>query len=158
MATAIRIDTRPLTRGDLVLVNFPYSDLASLKRRPSVIIHATLSQTDFALAFISSQSVATVAQEEISLLPSHSEFSLTGLSAPSKIRASKLATLHRSLITRRLGRLGTQYLYDLDCCLIAALRIDIAPFREEARQNERDRLITLYNQTGIHGVRSDLGL
>jgi mRNA interferase MazF len=149
---------RPLTRGDIVLVLFPFTDLSATKRRPAVVLWADATQSDFALAFISSQN-ATVAQtNEVTLLPTHPEFMLSGLSAPSKIRATKLVTLNRSLITRWLGRLGPLYTADLDRALVAALSINTIPYREEGRQDERRRLTALHAAGGAVSMLTDLGL
>jgi mRNA interferase MazF len=149
---------RPLTRGDIVLVRFPFTDLSATKRRPAVVVWADPAQTDFTLVFISSQNVATLTFGEVALLPTHPEFVLSGLSAPSKIRATKLVTLNRSLITRWLGRLGPLWASDLDRALVAALSINTVPYREEGRQEERRRLTALHTAGGSTSVLADLGL
>jgi hypothetical protein len=48
------------------------------------------------------------APAECPIAPSDAEFGLTGLKAASVVRLDKLATLHRRLVPRRLGRLGPQ--------------------------------------------------
>ena len=91
---------RPIIRGDIVLVPFPFTDLAAAKRRPAVVLWADPAQIDFALAFISSQQISRIGFGETALWPTHPEFTLTGLSVPSKIRATKLVTLSRTLLRR----------------------------------------------------------
>ena len=114
-------------------------------------------QIDFTLAFISSQQIGSIGVGEVALLPTHPEFSLTGLSVPSKIRAAKLVTLSRALLRRWLGQLGPLLVADLDRALIAALSINTAPIREEGRRDERGRLTALH-RGGTAALLADLGL
>lgn len=65
---------KPLTRGDVVLAAFPYSDLSATKRRPAVIVGSDPVQGDFTLVFISSQQVNNITFGEMALLPAHLEF------------------------------------------------------------------------------------
>lgn len=113
--------TPPLARGDIVLAAFPYSDLSFTKRRPAIVVNTDFVLSEFMLAFVTSQRIGPALPDEVLLLPSHAEFLLTGLSVPSKIRASKLVTLTSSLLTRRLGRLGPSLTADFDAALRAAL-------------------------------------
>jgi mRNA interferase MazF len=158
MRSAPPTSARPLARGDIVLVTFPFTDLSSTKRRPAVVLWADPAQTDFTLAFVSSQHVTSLSSGETALLPTHPEFALSGLSVPSKIRAMKLVTLNRTLITRWLGRLGTLWIADLDRALVAALGVNTVPYRDEGRQEERRRLAALYAAGSEENVLADLGL
>jgi len=139
-------------------VPFPFTDLSATKLRPAVVLWAAPRQTDFTLAFISSQHVSNIGVGEVALLPPHSEFSLTGLSAPSKISATKLVTLARVLLRRWLGRLGPLLLADLDRALLTALSINTLPYREEGIRDERTRLVALYRAGGIAALLADLQL
>ena len=149
---------RPLARGDIVLVHFLFTDLSSTKRRPAIVLWADPGQTDFTLAFISSQNVTSVSAGETTLLTTHPEFPMSGLSVPSKILATKLVTLNRTLITRWLGRLGPLWIADLDRALVSALGINTVPYREQGRQEERGRLAALYTAGGQASLLADLGL
>src|ERR1041384_1647050 len=137
MATGRTSATRPVARGDVVLVAFPFTDLSQTKRRPAVVLWAAPTQTDFTLAFISSQQIGQIAVGETVVLPTHPEFSLTGLSVPSKIRVTKLVTLSRTLLTRWLGRIGPLLTADVERALIAAFGVNTVPYREEGRRDER---------------------
>jgi mRNA interferase MazF len=158
MAAPRNYATRLIARGDIVLVPFPFTDLSTTKRRPAVVLGADPTQTDFALAFISSQQVGSIAIGEAALLPTHPEFPLTGLSAPSKIRATKLVTLSRALLRRWLGRLGPLLIADLDRVLVTGFGINTMPYREEGRMDERARLTALYRAGGTAAVLADLQL
>ncbi len=150
--------TRPIARGDIVLVPFPFTDLSASKRRPAVVLWADPTRADLVLAFISSQRIRRTAVGDVPLLPTHPEFALTGLVAPSTIRATKLVTLSGALLRRWLGRLGPLLTADLDRALIAALGINPVPFREEGRRDERARLAALHVAGGPTAVWADLGL
>jgi mRNA interferase MazF len=150
--------SRPITRGDVVLVSFPFTDLSTSKLRPAVVIRADPHHTDFVLAFISSRDVGRADLGEVALLPSHPEFRLTGLAAASKIRATKLVTLSASLLRRWLGRIGPLLAADLDRALVGALGVNVVPYRESGRSEERARLGALYRTGGAEAVIGDLGL
>lgn len=156
MATGRTAATRPVARGDVVLVAFPFTDLSQTKRRPAVVLWAAPTQTDFTFAFITSQQIGRIVIGETTVLPSHPEFSLTGLSVPSKIRVTKLVTLSRTLVTRWLGCLGPLLTADVERALIAAFGINTVPYREEGRRDERARLVALYRAGGATALLAEL--
>jgi mRNA interferase MazF len=158
MAGSPRQAIRPLARGDIVLVAFPFTDLSATKRRPALVLWADPTQTDFTLAFISSQHVGRPGVGEAVIWPTHPEFSITGLSAASKIRATKLVTLGRTLLTRWLGRVGPLLAAEIDRALISGLGINTAAYREEGRKEERGRLEALHRISGTESLLADLGL
>ncbi|HEY7061938.1 MAG TPA: type II toxin-antitoxin system PemK/MazF family toxin [Chloroflexota bacterium] len=96
---------RPLARGDVVLITFPFTDLSGQKVRPAVVV-GRVTGTDVIVAFITSQAGGSVFPAECALDPTDPEFSRTGLRVASRIRLDKLATLHRALVQRRIGRIG----------------------------------------------------
>lgn len=150
--------TRPIARGDIVLVPFPFTDLSTTKRRPAVVLWADPEQADLLLAFISSRQIGRRAVGDIPLLPEHPEFSQTGLVEPSKIRTTKLVTLSFKLLRRWLGRVGPLLTADLDRALVAAFGINTVPYREEGRRAERARLAALHAAGGNLALLADLEL
>ncbi len=103
-----------LHRGDIVLVPFPFTDLTGQKVRPAVIVSPDPIGKDIILAFITSVVPSPLLSTDFLLEKSHPEFHLTGLRPASVFRMAKLGTLHRSLILRRLGKVGPQIQQDLD--------------------------------------------
>jgi mRNA interferase MazF len=93
----------PLNRGNIILVPFPFTDLSGQKVRPALILSPNPVGNDILLAFISSVIPAAPEATDYVLDTTHSAFLQTGLKAASVFRMSKLATLHLSLILRRLG-------------------------------------------------------
>lgn len=148
---------RPLARGDVVLVPFPFTDLSASKFRPAVVVSSDSRHGDVVLVFVSSRTIGHGGSGEVGVLPTHPEFVLTGLVVPSTIRAGKVVTLARAMVERWLGRLGTLLLADLDRALVAALGINLVPYREEGRREERGRLLALHAAGGAAAVLADLG-
>ena len=112
-----------LTRGDIVLAAFPYTNLAMQKRRPALVLNENTDQGDVILAFISSQIPSSPSATSLLLENSDPEFSQTGLKADSVIRLDKIATIERHLITRRLGKLPESRGQEMQQALLQALKI-----------------------------------
>lgn len=94
-----------LRRDDVILISFPFADLSGQKPRPALIVGRPLRE-DVVLALITSRVEAVTPAAEYLLRPTDPEFPMTGLRLASRIRVGRLATVHRALIRRRLGRIG----------------------------------------------------
>ena len=112
-----------LTKGDMVLVKFPFTDLSQTKLRPALILVANLAIDEITLCFISSQQVDRLNAVEFALFVSDTDFPQTGLRTSSKVRVTRIKTLSRPLIVKRLGTLGTQHLNQLENTLIQAFQL-----------------------------------
>jgi mRNA interferase MazF len=97
-----------------VLIKFPFSDLSDAKPRPAVILWINPTGNDITLCAITSQNIDQLSPEDIPILPTDPEFSLTGLRVPSKIRNTRIATLTKQLVIRRFGKLGSQQMQQLN--------------------------------------------
>ena len=95
-----------VTKGDIVLVKFPFSDLSQAKARPAVILWVNPTGNEVTLCAITSQNIDRPSPEDILILTSDPEFLLTGLRAPSKIRTTRIATLTKQSVVKRFGKLG----------------------------------------------------
>ncbi len=87
-----------MIKGDIVLINFPFTDLSGTKLRPAIILVETAS--DITVCFITSQ-LEWRESSDILLNPS----SENGLKKASLIRVAKIATLDKSLAKGLLGKL-----------------------------------------------------
>lgn len=106
-----------LKKGDLVLVPFPFTDLKTTKLRPSIVLWVDPSGLDITVCFISSQKISKIALDEFVIETTDAEFSQTGLKITSKVKVSKIVTIERNLIARKLGKLGNDLLQKLNDCL-----------------------------------------
>jgi mRNA interferase MazF len=113
---------RPLARGDIVLVPFPFTDLTARKLRPALIVGRPVGD-DLILAFISTRGAGPDPRCEHLVTPDDPEFLQTGLKGLSRFCLDKLVTLHVRLVQRRIGRIGPQTERAIARCLRYVLRI-----------------------------------
>ncbi len=109
-----------MKRGDVVIVDFPYSDRTGSKMRPALVVQAdTLNQSraDTILAVITSTYGGRAAElfVDIALEPG------SGLKFNSAVQCDTLVTLDRSLVLRVIGSLSVQAMKRIDDCLRTAL-------------------------------------
>lgn len=95
-----------LTRGDVVLTQFPFADLTGSSLRPAVVVSPGSIAQDVILVAISSVVRGLVSPYDYTIEESHPEFELTGLRVTSVLRVYKLAAVELDVLVRRLGRLG----------------------------------------------------
>lgn len=84
--------------GDVVLIEFPHTDMRGVSRRPALVLYDAGDQ-DVLLARITSQEQSSEADYKIS------DWRKCGLINESYIRLGKLATIEKSYIVRKLGNL-----------------------------------------------------
>ena len=107
-----------LNKGDIVLVSFHFTDLSSTKLRPAVVLWSSNSSFDVTVCFVSSRILTNLAPEEFLITTQDAEFTTTGLKVDSKVRVSRIVTLERRLISRRIGKLGKNQMEDLNRVLV----------------------------------------
>lgn len=113
--------TPTLARGDVVLTRFPFTDLTGASQRPAIVVSQGQIGQDVVLAAISSVVRGASVPTDYTVDLTHPEFPLTGLRVTSVIRMHKLAAVERSVIVRRLGRLGPQLQTEADRLLRVVL-------------------------------------
>lgn len=124
----------PLAKGDIILVPFPFTDLSQTKLRPAIVLWADSRGQDVTLCFITSQKIDRLAANEFLIASSDSQFFMTGLKVTSKANVTRIVTLERRLLQRRLGRLSHQLMARLNQTLRTALQLDLDS--EEPATNE----------------------
>ncbi len=110
-------------RGDIVLGQFPFTDLTGIKLRPVLILAATAeSHHDFLAMFISSQLYQAEPGVDVVLDVMHPAFVRSGLRAASVFKVTKIASLSESLILGPIGHLDQRVFDDLVDRLVNWLR------------------------------------
>jgi mRNA interferase MazF len=96
--------------GEVVLLEYPYTDLAGVKMRPAVVLKDT-NDNDLILARATSQPRQTEYDVQIE------DWREVGLFKPSVIRVHKLTTIEATLVKRSMGFLSSKDLDNLSTCL-----------------------------------------
>lgn len=110
------------SRGDVVLTQFPFTDLTGASLRPALVVSSQIG-LDVVLVGISSVLRGALAPTDYTVNMTHPEFVLTGLRVTSVLRMHKLVTVERSVIVRRLGRVGIQLQAQVDRLLRLVLEL-----------------------------------
>jgi mRNA interferase MazF len=105
-----------MTKGDIILVRFPFTNLSGSKLRPAVILFETT--LDFTACFITTQ-INWEEPSDVLLSPSQTN----GLRKESLIRTSKIATIDRELAKGLLGKLNQEELMDMESKLKILLQL-----------------------------------
>ncbi len=105
-----------MTRGDIVLIKFPFSDATTTKVRPALVISSdqyNRLNTDPIFVALSSK-ISNAFSYDILIDNNDPEFPATGLKAPTLIKSDKIARITRSHAVRQLGCLGPNVLNKVD--------------------------------------------
>lgn len=93
-----------MRRGEIYLAAFPFGDVAQVKLRPVLLLTDTVGTgSEIIAAYISSVMPPRLLETDILLNRAKPGTSRTGLKVDSVLRLHKVATLHRSVLQRRLG-------------------------------------------------------
>ena len=114
-------------RGDIVIIDFPYSDHSGSKIRPALVVQSDAWNQridDTILALITSSSQRRVgAPTQYFIRISTTEGQQTGLRFDSTVQCENLVTHDQKLILRVIGSLSDAAMLQIDACLKAALGI-----------------------------------
>jgi mRNA interferase MazF len=93
-----------LSVGDVLLARFPFTDLSSDKRRPVLVLSVDNDSGDVIVCAITSRPRSGPYDVPIDLRDG------TGLKVQSCVQFDKIATLARTVISGRLGRLPEAFM------------------------------------------------
>jgi mRNA interferase MazF len=103
-------------KGDIVVLPFPFSDLSSSKKRPSLVL-ADLLGNDIVLCQITSQAVRD--ENAVELL--EKDITKGKLITKSNIRPNRLFTADKSLILYKIGTISTSKFKEVRDHIVALL-------------------------------------
>ena len=87
-------------KGDVLVIEFPYSDLKSYKRRPVLVLKIPKGED-----IIVSQITSSSYEESVEIPLSNNDFKQGNLKKESFIRIDKIASIEKSLIKYKVGSL-----------------------------------------------------
>jgi mRNA interferase MazF len=87
-------------RGDIIIIEFPYSNLRDVKRRPVLILKVPKGE-DVIVAQITGESY----EDDVEILLKKEDFKQGGLKRVSYLRIDKIASIERYLIKYKAGSL-----------------------------------------------------
>jgi PemK-like, MazF-like toxin of type II toxin-antitoxin system len=96
------------SRNEVILVQYPYTDLSGQKVRPAVVVHAPHSSPDLIIVPLTSR-VSPLYVGEFVL----SDWAGAGLHVPTVVKRG-IATIHPKLVVKSLRPLTTQDSQQLD--------------------------------------------
>jgi mRNA interferase MazF len=96
------------SRGEVVLVRYPFSDLSGSKVRPAVIVNSPHTSRDVFILPLTSKTRMLLAGEFVL-----KEWGKAGLNVETAVKRG-IYTVHQNLIVQRVGTLTDSDLKDLD--------------------------------------------
>ena len=104
-------------KGDVIVLNYPFSDFSKLKRRPAVVL-ANSGDEDLLVCLITSQQK----RDEYAVSIESGDFAIGSLNYPSIARPNRVATAERAIVLYRVGRLGAEKTEEIVNSLIRLLK------------------------------------
>lgn len=99
-----------MSKGDIILVPFPFTDLSGQKIRPALVLYTEPKGEDCIVLFLSSVKPKRLARFDIAVTPSKAN----GLKVPSVIKVNKIATLQKKIAIGELGTLEAAHRTQVD--------------------------------------------
>jgi mRNA interferase MazF len=115
-----------ISRGDVVLVDFPFVSGLGAKVRPALVVQNDRDNqrlTNTIIAMITSRTHRATETTQLFIDINTPEGKQTGLIMDSVVNCINLFTLEQSQIVRKLGRFSVLYVTQVGECLKAALSL-----------------------------------
>jgi mRNA interferase MazF len=118
-----------MKRGDVIIVDYPYSDATGREVRPALVVQADefnqrLSDTVVAL-ITSSRARFVGSPTQLPIDTSTADGRESGLRFPSVVQCENLVTIDKSFAIHTIGHLSVALMHRIDQCLKAALGIQL---------------------------------
>ncbi len=108
-----------MSKGDIVLIPFPFTDLSGYKVRPALILWSEEKSEDCLVSFISSVNKKRLSNFDIRIQPSSSN----GLKTVSVVKLNKIATLQKKILVGEIGKIKKEDLGVINSKLKKMLKI-----------------------------------
>jgi len=111
-------------RGDVVLLDYPYTSGGGAKVRPALVVQNDRDNqrlTNTIVVQITSLTRRALEPTQLLVEVSTPEGQLSGLRQDSVVNCVNIVTLEKSKVLRRLGTLPDSLLQQVNACLMAAL-------------------------------------
>jgi mRNA interferase MazF len=115
-----------LTRGDVVIVRYPFSSGVGGKLRPALVVQCDRNNrrlTNVVLAAITTTTHRSGEQTQLLVEVGTSAGRQSGLMKDSVITCENLVTVAQSLVTRKIGSMPDDEMAQVNDCLKASLAI-----------------------------------
>ena len=114
-------------RGDVVLLDHPFTDASGSKVRPAVVVqadarNARLTNTIVALITKNTRNV-TADTTQLLIDLGTTDGKASGLKVNSAVRCGNLYTVHEHHVQKKIGRLSAALMLQIDACLKEALEL-----------------------------------
>ncbi len=119
-----------MIKGDIVLINFPFTDFSGSKLRPALVLIA--DKEDVTVAFITTN-LKEVGSSDFRLNVNQNN----GLKKESLLKLNKIATINLDLVMGKIGNLTEIELTEVDMKLIEAFNIIVKKEKEVQKEEER---------------------
>jgi mRNA interferase MazF len=113
-------------RGDVVIVNFPFTDQPTKKRRPAVVVQADTYNrliTKTVIAMVTGNLARKNDPAHLFVDPATPDGGSSGLRMPSLVSCNNLFTVDQEDLISMLGHLSHTLEQQLNDCLKAALEL-----------------------------------
>ncbi|MCI0376395.1 MAG: type II toxin-antitoxin system PemK/MazF family toxin [Gemmataceae bacterium] len=117
-----------VNRGDVILLDHPFSDASGSKIRPALVIQSDARNallTETIVALIITKNIKYVGKDPTQLLIdlATADGKASGLKSNSAVKCGKLFTVHQDHIHKGIGKLSAALMIQINDCLKAALQI-----------------------------------
>jgi mRNA interferase MazF len=115
-----------VSRGDVILVDFPFASGTGQKLRPAVVVQNDSNNRRLAttiLAPITSNARHQNEPTQVAVEPNSPEGAVTGLLRPSSIKCENLATVETRLVRRKIGVTPPSVLTEVEAALKSSLAL-----------------------------------
>jgi mRNA interferase MazF len=115
-----------MRRGEVVIVDFPYTDSRASKIRPALIVQNDLDNANRRKTIVAliTGNLRMVGDPNHRLVdPGTPDGAGSGLHGPSLVSCNSLYTVEQDGIIRSIGRLSPRLMQQADACLKAALAL-----------------------------------